>query len=120
MRWQRKTEGLDGEGLLSGMCLLLIPTQHWSPQQPYPVWTGYLSFTLSNCLLTRQSLGGGAYPIPVMIPESIPEHWLNTAYSTWGLWEWNIQIPIGLDQFPHGIGFCLPHMGKNLSPWKPF
>lgn len=59
MRWQRKTEGLDGEGLLSGMCLLLIPTQHWSPQQPYPVWTGYLSFTLSNCLLTRQSLGGG-------------------------------------------------------------
>lgn len=56
MRWQGKTQGLDGEGLLSGMCLLLIPAPNWSPPEPYPVWTGYLSFTVSNCLLTRQSL----------------------------------------------------------------
>lgn len=37
MRWQGKTQGLGGEGLLSGMCLLLIPAPSWSPQEPYPV-----------------------------------------------------------------------------------
>lgn len=64
MRWQGKTQGLDGEGLLSGTCLLLIPAPSWSPQEPNPVWTGYLSFIVSNCLLTRQAFKE-QYLIPV-------------------------------------------------------
>lgn len=48
------------------MCLLLIPAPGWSPQQPCPVWTGYLSFTVTP-RKTTAFRGQGPIPVPCLL-----------------------------------------------------